>query len=85
MCWLTCKKFSADKAPRVPPEKLSIKRTQWRSKGTVVPPDVTHTTGRVRFPAEHSVRTDASAALQARKTELRAMPERVQQQESPAS
>lgn len=34
---------SADSAPRVPLLKLSMNRTQLRSRGTVVPPDVTHT------------------------------------------
>ncbi len=37
---------SAEAAPRVPALKLSRKRTAFLSKGTVVPPDVTHTTGR---------------------------------------
>ena len=50
-CLLTSKKFSAESAPLVPPEKLSMKRTQWRSRGTVVPPEVTHTIGRIRAPA----------------------------------
>ena len=63
LCRLTSKKFSADSAPRVPPEKLSMNRTQWRSKGTVVPPDVTHTTGRVRLPAINLLSEDPSAAL----------------------
>jgi hypothetical protein len=39
-----------DRAPRVPALKLSIKRTQRRSKGTVVPPDVTTTTGLWKHP-----------------------------------
>ena len=38
------RKYSALVAPRVPAEKLSIYRTVWVSKGTVVPPDVTSTT-----------------------------------------
>ena len=50
---LTCKNCSVESAPRVPPEKLSMKRTQRRSKGTHVPPDVTHTIGRWSWPAEH--------------------------------
>ena len=50
-CLLTSKKFSAESAPLVPPEKLSMKRTQWRSRGTVVPPEVTQTIGRMRAPA----------------------------------
>jgi len=56
-CWRatcrarSCKKCSADSAPRVPPEKLSMKRTQRRSSGTQVPPDVTHTTGCLSTPA----------------------------------
>ena len=48
---LTSRNASADRAPRVPPEKLSINRTQWRSSGMVVPPDVTHTIGRPDAPA----------------------------------
>ena len=47
----------------MPPEKLSIKRTQWRSRGTVVPPEVTHTTGRVSLPAGQSVDIDVSAVM----------------------
>lgn len=35
-----------DIAPRVPALKLSIKRTQLRSSGTVVPPEVTTAIGR---------------------------------------
>lgn len=41
---------SAESAPRVPPLKLSMKRTQCLSSGTVVPPEVTQTTGREREP-----------------------------------
>lgn len=47
-----------DSAPRVPAEKLSINRTQLRSNGTVVPPEVTQTTGRtsrwVLLPVPHA-------------------------------
>ena len=35
--------YSVDAAPRFPELKLSIKRTHRRSKGTVVPPEVTQT------------------------------------------
>lgn len=42
----TCRNCSADSAPRVPLLKLSMKRTQLRSIGTVVPPLVTTTIGR---------------------------------------
>jgi hypothetical protein len=38
-----------DIAPRVPALKLSMYRTQLRSMGTVVPPEVTQTTGRARL------------------------------------
>jgi len=52
----SCKKCSADSAPRVPPEKLSMNRTQRCSSGTQVPPDVTHTIGRLSAPAKpHSL------------------------------
>lgn len=44
----TCRNCSADRAPRVPLEKLSMKRTQLRSNGTVVPPLVTTTRGRAK-------------------------------------
>jgi hypothetical protein len=36
--------YSVEEAPRCPELKLSMYLTQRRSKGTVVPPDVTHTT-----------------------------------------
>lgn len=36
--------YSVDAAPRWPELKLSMYRTQRCSRGTVVPPDVTHTT-----------------------------------------
>lgn len=35
--------YSVDAAPLWPELKLSMKRTHRRSRGTVVPPDVTHT------------------------------------------
>jgi hypothetical protein len=38
-------------APLVPALKLSMKRTQLRSSGTVVPPDVTHAMGTVSLPS----------------------------------
>ena len=45
LCMRTFKKNSADIAPLVPELKLSKKRTQLRSRGTVVPPEVITTTG----------------------------------------
>jgi hypothetical protein len=47
----TSMNLSVDHAPRVPALKLSMKRTHRRSSGTVVPPDVTTTTGRCSMPA----------------------------------
>ena len=41
----TCSSCSADSAPRWPRLKLSMNRTQLRSSGTVVPPEVTTATG----------------------------------------
>lgn len=35
------RKYSAEVAPLVPAEKLSINLTVWFSSGTVVPPEVT--------------------------------------------
>ena len=49
---LTSKNSSADRAPRVPPLKLSMKRTQFLSNGTVVPPEVTQAMGLLKVPAE---------------------------------
>ena len=44
--------YSVDAAPRFPELKLSIKRTHRRSKGTVVPPDVTQTRRAFISPVE---------------------------------
>jgi len=41
------KALGESRAPRLPVEKLSMKRTVLRSSGTVVPPEVTHTIRRV--------------------------------------
>ena len=53
----TSKKASVDKAPRVPPLKLSINRTHRFSSGTAVPPEVTHTIG---LPNESAVAYDCA-------------------------
>ena len=47
----TCKNCSTDSAPRVPPLKLSMNLMHRLSKGTVVPPEVTHTIGRPLNPS----------------------------------
>ncbi|KAH9437019.1 hypothetical protein MCOR02_000680 [Pyricularia oryzae] len=54
------RKYSAEVAPRVPALKLSMKRTVWRSRGTVVPPEVTSTTRRLAA-ACCSMKAEASA------------------------
>ena len=43
---LCFRKYSHDAAPRVPVLKLSMNRTVFCSKGTVVPPEVINTNGR---------------------------------------
>ena len=50
----TFKKASVDRAPRVPPLKLSMKRTHLFSRGTAVPPEDTQTMGRPGEPTIHS-------------------------------
>jgi hypothetical protein len=47
----TLRNCSVDIAPLVPALKLSMNRTQLRSRGTVVPPDVTHAMGTVSCPS----------------------------------
>ena len=57
----TSKNSSTDSAPLVPPLKLSMKRIHRRSRGTVVPPDVTQTIGRpAKFPSGLCLRINAS-------------------------
>jgi hypothetical protein len=47
----TLRNCSVDIAPLVPALKLSMNRTQLRSRGTVVPPDVTHAMGTESLPS----------------------------------
>lgn len=47
----TCRNCSTDKAPLVPPLKLSMNLIHLLSSGTVVPPEVTQTIGRPGSPS----------------------------------